>query len=52
MVHLSTCPKDIFSFGSGVPLSCQKKEQVHNIEITFLLDEMSWVSAEYVATTV
>ena len=39
MVYLSTCPKDTFSFGSGLPLSCQKKEQVHNIEMTFLLDE-------------
>ena len=40
MVYLSTCPKDVFSFGFGVPSSYQKKEQVHNIEITFLLDEM------------
>ena len=40
MVYLSTCPKDIFPFGFGVPSSYQKKEQVHNIEITFLLDEM------------
>jgi len=52
MVYLSTWPKDIFSFGFGVPSSYQKKEQVHNIEIPHFCWMKCQGCAEYVATIV